>query len=62
MPFIRVQKRGERRYYYLVKTQREGKRVRQKVLQYLGTSKPSKNDLNEIIDGIRNKRGANHDS
>jgi hypothetical protein len=57
MAYIRVQKRGKRRYYYLVKSEREGNKVRQKVLQYLGTSRPSKEDLDTIMDGIRNKRG-----
>jgi len=59
MAYIRVQKRGNRRYYYLVKSEREGNKVRQKVLQYLGTSKPLKEDLDTIIYGIRNnkKRG-----
>ena len=56
MAYIRVQKRGNRRYYYLVKSEREGSKVRQKVLQYLGTSKPSKDDVDAIITKIREKR------
>ena len=55
MAYIRVQKRGSRSYYYLVKSEREGSKVRQKVLQYLGTSKPSKDDVNAIITRIREK-------
>jgi len=57
MAYIRVQKRGKRRYYYLVKSEREGNKVRQKFLKYLGTRKPSKKDLDSIMNGIRNKRG-----
>jgi hypothetical protein len=57
MAYVRVQKRGKRRYYYLVKSEREGNKVRQKVLQYLGTSRPSKKDLDSIVNGVRNKRG-----
>jgi hypothetical protein len=40
MAFVRAQKRGNRVYYYLVETHREGKKVRQKVLKYLGTKPP----------------------
>jgi|GEM_PF-2779617 hypothetical protein len=52
MAYVRVQKRGDRRYYYLVRSERRGSRVRQKFLQYLGTSKPSKEDLDSIMGGI----------
>jgi hypothetical protein len=55
MAYIRVQKRGNRTYYYLVKSEREGSKVRQKVLRYLGTSKPSKADINSIIKKIHDK-------
>lgn len=39
MAYIRAKKRGDKTYYYLVEGRREGKKVKQKVLQYLGTSK-----------------------
>jgi len=57
MAYVRVQKRGNRSYYYLVESERLGQKVRQKVLRYLGTSKPSKSDVELIIQKIRNKRG-----
>ncbi len=40
MGFIRERRRGNRTYYYLVENRREGKKVRQKVLKYLGTKAP----------------------
>jgi len=42
MAFIRAKKRGDKTYYYLVENKREGKKVRQKVLKYLGTSPQEK--------------------
>ena len=53
MAYVRVQKRGTRHYYYLVESEREGKKVRQKVLQYLGTVKPSQDSVDHIIDDIK---------
>ena len=38
MAFIRAKRRGDKTYYYLVENRREGKKVKQKVLKYLGTS------------------------
>ena len=38
--FIRVKYIKGRPYYYLVKSIREGGKVKQKVLKYLGTRKP----------------------
>lgn len=40
MAFIKTIKRGDCTYYYLVESIREGKRVRQRYLKYLGTEKP----------------------
>ena len=42
MAYIRAKKRGDKTYYYLVEGKREGRKVKQKVLQYLGTSKDIK--------------------
>jgi outer membrane protein assembly factor BamE (lipoprotein component of BamABCDE complex) len=36
--FIRANKRGNKVYYYIVKSIREGSKVKQKVLLYLGTA------------------------
>jgi L-lactate utilization protein LutB len=38
MAFIRPKKRGDKTYYYLVESRREGKKVRQRVLKYLGAN------------------------
>ncbi|MGH9896281.1 MAG: IS1634 family transposase, partial [bacterium] len=38
MPFIRAKKRGDKTYYYLVEGIRDGDRVKQRVIRYLGTS------------------------
>lgn len=40
--FIRAKRRGDKTYYYLVETKREGNKVKQKVLKYLGTSPQGK--------------------
>jgi len=45
MAFIRVKRFGNRKYYYLVEGKREGKKVRQKVLKYLGTEPPTKEQI-----------------
>ena len=43
MAFVREVKRGTKRYYYLVRTYREGGKVKQRTLQYLGTEAPPYN-------------------
>jgi len=48
MSYIRKKKFGGREYWYLCKSVREGSKVRQKVIKYLGTKKPSPEEL-EII-------------
>ena len=40
MAFIRAKVSRGNTYYYLVENHREGKKVRQKVLKYLGTTPP----------------------
>jgi len=52
MAFIRVKRHGNREYYYLVEGKREGKKVRQKVIKYLGTKPPTK----EQIEAVRRER------
>jgi len=51
MAYIRAKKRGNKTYYYLVEGHREGKKVRQKVIQYLGTSKNLKKRKESIPPG-----------
>ena len=45
MAFIRVKRHGNREYYYLVEGKREGKKVRQKVIKYLGITPPTKEQI-----------------
>ena len=52
MAFIRTKRQGNRIYYYLVESKREGKKVRQKVIKYLGTELPTK----EQIEAVRRER------
>lgn len=42
MAYIRAKKRGCKTYYYLVEGRRDGNKVKQKVVQYLGTTKSLK--------------------
>ncbi len=52
MAYVRTKRRGQRLYYYLVESKREGKKVRQKVIKYLGTELPTK----EQIEAMRRER------
>ena len=49
MAFVRTKRQGDRTYYYLVESKREGKKVRQKVIKYLGTEPPTKKQLDSIM-------------
>jgi len=50
--FVRTKRKGNRIYYYLVESKRDGKKVRQKVIKYLGTEPPTK----EQIEAMRRER------
>ncbi len=39
--FIRAKTIKGKNYYYLVENKREGEKVKQKVIRYLGTTKPN---------------------
>ena len=43
--FIRANKRKNKVYYYIVESKREGKKVKQKVLLYLGSAETVFNKL-----------------
>ena len=43
--FIRANKRKKKVYYYVVESEREGKKVKQKVLLYLGSAETVYNKL-----------------
>jgi hypothetical protein len=51
MAFIRAKKKGKKVYYYLVENYREGTKVKQKVLHYLGTT----NSIKEKLEKLREK-------
>jgi len=46
--FVRKKIINNKEYYYLVKSFRENKRVRQKVLEYLGTTIPNHETIKKI--------------
>jgi len=48
MAYLVVKRRGNKKYYYLVKGFREGKKVRQKTLKYFGTEPPSPEDVERL--------------
>jgi len=48
MAFVRVKQQGDRSYYYLVENKREGKKVRQRVIRYLGTEAPTKEQIESM--------------
>lgn len=50
--FVRVKKRGNLTYYYLVESVRDGDKVRQKVLCYLGKTKPAPEALQDIMNEV----------
>ena len=45
MAFVRGKRQGSRTYYYLVESKREGNKVRQKVIKYLGVQLPTKEQI-----------------
>lgn len=54
--YVRAKRRGNRIYYYLVESRREGKKVRQRVIRYLGTKPPTKQDLETILRRIQDEK------
>jgi len=52
LAFVRTKRKGDRIYYYLVESKRDGKKVRQKVIKYLGTEPPTK----EQVETMRRER------
>jgi len=45
MAFVRTKRIGNKDYYYLVENYREGKKVKQRVIRYLGINPPTKEQL-----------------
>ncbi len=53
MAFVRAKRQGNRTYYYLVENHRDGKKVRQKVIKYLGTEMPGREQIEDMQRGKR---------
>ena len=56
MTFVRTKRQGNRIYYYLVENKREGKKVRQKVIKYLGAEPPTKEQIENMIGRARSQQ------
>jgi len=54
--FVRVKRQGNRSYYYLVESRREGPKVRQKVIKYLGATPPTKEELEAMLWNMRREK------
>ena len=49
MAYVRTKRRGQKVYYYLVESKREGNKVRQQIIRYLGTKPPTEEELENIL-------------
>jgi len=55
MAFVRVKRKGNRIYYYLVESKREGNKVRQRVIRYLGTEQPTRLQIEAILKEVKDE-------
>jgi len=53
MAFVRTKKIKNKTYYYLVESKREGNKVRQKVIKYLGAEMPTKEQVEAMTGGSK---------
>jgi hypothetical protein len=53
--FIRVKVIGKKNYYYLVASKRVDGKIKQKVVRYLGVSKPSPKVIADVIAAVQSK-------
>jgi hypothetical protein len=53
--FIRIKVIGGKNYYYLVASKRDGGKISQKVIRYLGTSKPSPKVIADVLAAVQSK-------
>ena len=56
MAYVRAKPRGQRVYYYLVESKRDGKKVRQRIIRYLGTKPPQGEELQNILKEINDEK------
>jgi hypothetical protein len=56
MAYVRAKPRGQRVYYYLVESKREGKKVRQRIIRYLGTKPPMGEELQDILKEVNDEK------
>jgi hypothetical protein len=54
--YVRVKRRGDKNYYYLVESKREGRKVTQHIIAYLGTKPPSEEEIGPILRRIRDEK------
>lgn len=55
MVYVRAKKIKGRTYYYLVRSVREGNRIRQVSLKYLGTDKPGREKARSLAKKYKGK-------
>ena len=53
MAYVRTKRRGQKLYYYLVESKREGDKVRQRIIRYLGTKPPTEEELKNILREVK---------
>jgi len=53
MAYVRTKRRGQKLYYYLVESKREGDKVRQRIICYLGTKPPTEEELKNILKEVK---------
>ncbi|MFQ5825927.1 MAG: hypothetical protein ACE5IA_01090, partial [Dehalococcoidia bacterium] len=53
VPYVRAKRRGNKTYYYLVESRRDGEKVRQRNIRYLGTEPPTKERLETILREVK---------
>ncbi|MCK4491859.1 MAG: hypothetical protein KAU03_04495 [Candidatus Altiarchaeales archaeon] len=56
MVYVRSKKIGGGTYYYLVRSVREGDRVRQVIVQYLGSKEPGKEEVSKLKEAMKTLR------
>ena len=55
MAFVRAKRKGNSIYYYLVESKREGNKVRQRVIRYLGSEQPTRRQIEAILKEVKDE-------
>ena len=56
MAFVRTKRIKNKTYYYLVESKREGNKIRQRVIKYLGAEMPTKEQVAAMTGGSNENR------